>query len=215
MTDIKAQINSLQAQLKVAKEQEEAIAAQVRAQKAFEASSAIKTLQFLKDYLDVRILQGTLTSDVYFDIFRKYRKVYQDLDDQYAFFLSTVIKLISHPYHGVECSTTFIGNGGLKYMGKDYESKETLYHSLVVLTLVGEWADNDPFGTDIWFYELLQLHLADPTAFPAYVYSGEVKTRILPLMKRVVKAQQESLVLPDLAELTEADALFLHGLTGI
>ncbi|MBD2595724.1 hypothetical protein H6G74_15510 [Nostoc spongiaeforme FACHB-130] len=204
---IKEQAAQLAA-LKAEKDKQEAEKAKA---KAFEWNSKFKLVKFLEQYLDSHIRLGKLNPDIFFDVYRKYKEVYQDQDDQLSFFVATVIKLISHPWYGVECSTAFIGNGGLLYKGKQYQDPQKLYLEIVFNTILGELA-NDPFGTDVWFYELLSLHFEDPTAFPAYAQIGEVKTRVLPLLKRIIETEQATQELPELSELTTDDALYIQSL---
>lgn len=206
---IKEQAAQLAA-LKAEKDKQEAEKAKA---KAFEWNSKVKLVKFLEQYLDSYIRLGKLNPDIFFDVYRKYKEVYQDQDDQLSFFISTVIKLISHPWYGVECQTAFIGNGGLLYKGKQYQDPQKLYLEIVFNTILGELA-NDPFGTDVWFYELLSLHFEDPTAFPAYAQIGEVKTRVLPLLKRIVDLETTANELPELSELTSDDALYIQSLLG-
>ncbi|BAY35277.1 hypothetical protein NIES2107_71890 (plasmid) [Nostoc carneum NIES-2107] len=213
MTDLEKRLADLakeQASLQAKKAQEDAA---IAAKKAFEWNSKVKLVRFLEQYLDNHIRLGKLTPDIFFNVYRKYKEVYQDSEAQLGFFIATVIKLISHPWHGIECRTAFIGNGGLLYLGETYENPEKLYQTIVFSTILGELA-NDPFGTDVWFYELLQLHFEDPTAFPAYAQMGEVKTRILPLLKRIVDLEKTSQELPELSELTTDDALYIQALLG-
>ncbi|MBD2435452.1 hypothetical protein [Nostoc sp. FACHB-110] len=204
---IKQQAEQLAA-LQIQKAQQEAEKAKA---KAFEWNSKVKLVRFLEQYLDHSIKLGKLTPDVFFDVYRKYKEVYQDTDDQLSFFISTVIKLISHSWYGVECQTAFIGNGGLLYKGKQYQDPEKLYLEIVFGSILGELA-NDPFGTDCWFYELLSFHFEDPTAFPAYAQIGEVKTRVLPLLKRIIEAEQATQELPEIEGLTLDDAMYIQAL---
>ncbi|MBD2166056.1 hypothetical protein H6G04_16810 [Calothrix membranacea FACHB-236] len=211
MTNLEQQIKELSTQLAAKETQKAQEEAQKAAKKAFEWNSKVKLVRFLEQYLDNHIRLGKLTPDIFFNVYRKYKEVYQDSDDQLSLFVSTVIKLISHPWHGVECKTAFIGNGGLLYKGQTFEDPQKLYLEIVFSTILGELT-NDPFGTDVWFYELLQLHFEDPTAFPAYAQMGQVKTRILPLMKRIVDLEKTSQELPELSELTTDDALYIQSL---
>lgn len=196
-----------QAKLLAQKVQQEAEKAKA---KQFEFNSKVRLVKFLEQYLDNSIRLGKLTPEIFFDVFRKYKEVYPDLDDQLAFFVSTVIKLISHPWYGVECSTAFIGNGGLLYKGKQYQDPQKLYEE-IFLTTLGELA-NEPFGSSIWFFELLSLHFEDPTAFPAYAQINEVKDRVLPLLKRIIEVEQATQELPELDDLTSDDALYIQSI---
>lgn len=213
MTNLEQSIREQTAKLlalQTQKAQQEAEKAKI---KAFEWNSKVKLVKFLEQYLDNHIKLGKLTPDVFFNVFRKYRQVYLDTDDQLSFLVSTVIKVISHSWYGVECSTAFMGNGGLTYKGEQYKDPQKLYLEVVFKTILGELA-NDPFETDIWFYELLSLHFEDPTAFPAYAQIGEVKTRVLPLLKRIIEVEKATQELPELSGLTSDDALYIQSLLG-
>jgi len=210
MKDLEQKIKEQTAQLFALKAEKDRQEAEKTAKKNFEWNSKVKLVRFLEQYLDNHIRLGKLTPDIFFDVYRKYKEVYQDQDDQLSFFVSTVIKLISHPWYGVECQTAFIGNGGLVYKGKQYQDPQELYQE-VFTSILGELA-NDPFGTDVWFYELLSLHFEDPTAFPAYAQIGEVKTRVLPLLKRIIETEKATQELPELSELTTDDALYIQSL---
>lgn len=212
MTNLEKQIAEQTKQLLALETEKKKQDAEKAKQKAFEYNSKVRLVQFLEQYLDNQIRLGKLTSETFYDVFRKYRQVYLDLDDQLALFVGTVIKLISHPWYGVECSTAFIGNGGLMYKGETYKDPQKLYE-VIFSNILGDLAD-DPFGSSIWFFELLQLHFADPTAFPAYAQIGEVKTRVLPLLQKVVELDKNSRELPDISGLTADDAMYLQSLLG-
>jgi hypothetical protein len=185
--------------------------ARLEAQKAKEYASKVKLVQYLEDYLDARIKVGLMTSDDWFSVFRKYKQVHQDLDDQLWLFVKTVIKLISHPWYGVECSTKYLANGGLKYKGQSYTDPQDLYKDILA-NILGDLAD-DPLGSSVWFYKLLQVHLEDSTELPADVALGrkEVWLRVL---KEFVEQEKTPVKTPQLEDLTEDDALYLVGLVG-
>ncbi|MBD2250993.1 hypothetical protein [Nostoc parmelioides] len=185
--------------------------AKLKAQKAAEFASKVRLVQYLEDYLDSVIKVGKLTPDTFFAVYRKYAEVYQDLDDRLWLFTKTVIKLISHPWYGVECSTQKLGNGGLKYFGKSYANPQDLYKD-VLASILGDLAD-DPFGSDVYFYKLLQVHLADETELPADV-SLNNKAITLRILKDFVALEKDPVKAPDLKDLTEDDTFYILSLVG-
>jgi hypothetical protein len=213
MTDLERQIEELankQAALRAQKAREEA---EKKAREAFEWNSKVKLVRFLEQYLDAKIKLGKMTSSDFWDVFKQYKKVYQDMDDQLAFFVATVIKTIAHPWYGVECQTKFIGNGGLLYKGQSYTDPKALYEA-VFESILGDSA-NDPFGTDVWFYELLSVHFEDPTALPAYATNKSLtKERVLPLCRKAV-ALEANPELPDINDLTSDDMFYIQELLGM
>lgn len=209
INDELARLNKQMEDIKAAKAAKEA-------QQRFEFASKVKLVQYLENYLDAKIRVGQMTAEDFEQVFVKYKEVHQDSDDRLWFFVSTVIKLISHPWYGVECDSKYLANGGLKYKGQSYENPRKLYEAIME-NIMGESilldAPQDPFGADTWFYKLLQVHLEDSTELPAEVALGH-KAQWLRVLKDFVMLERSPLEPPDASELTEDDMFYLCNLIG-
>lgn len=198
-----------QAELRAQKEKEER---ESKERELFEFNSRVKLVQFLEDYLDAQIKAGTMSPEVWQDVYSKYKTVHKDEETRLGFFVATVVKLISHEYFGAECNSKRIGNGGLVYMGKPYSTPQDLYKFVVFDQILGEFAD-DPFSNDSWFFELLNIQLSDSTLLPADVRLKNYK-RLLSFCNKAVLATVTP-ELPDINDLTSDDMFYIQGLLGM
>ncbi|MDZ8221857.1 hypothetical protein [Nostoc sp. ChiVER01] len=150
-----------------------------------------------------------------------YRKVYERTFNIYGqqkaqeLFVSSVISLLTHKHYGVESKTARFGNGGLTWNAKSFNSPQELYQA-VLTTLHGEeGADFDPLGGSEWFDVVLDSIFEDPTYLPCEATLADRFPLYVQGLVAVNKMSQTNPVeLPDAADLTVDDLIYLQGLFG-
>ncbi|MHC0066607.1 hypothetical protein ACWATR_27420 [Nostoc sp. UIC 10890] len=208
--DLEAEQAKYNAKLAEIKAKEaEAVQARQKRQQSQELTSRTANLLVQKS-----IENNNLDSKTYRAVYERTFNIYGQQKAQ-ELFVSSVISMLSHKHYGVESKTARFGNGGLTWNAKSFNSPKELYQAILTTLHGEEGSDFDPLGGSEWFDVVLDSIFEDPTYLPCEATLADRFPLYVQGLVAVNKMSQTNPVeLPDAADLTVDDLIYLQGLFG-